>query len=160
AESTADIGHRLAERAVSDDAQRGAGEVADGVVEITELPSLLPSAGANRFTVRHHAAAQSKNKRKGMLGNRVDGVTPDVRHGYAARVSGLEVDIVAASSCERDEAQLQRSRDRIPANGYLIGDDDVGSGDPAGNLRLACRTKFDQLVREIKPPELHVLGQR
>ena len=48
AQCPGDIGHRLTQHALADDAQTAAAQILDGIIEEAELPALLPSAAAHR----------------------------------------------------------------------------------------------------------------
>ena len=135
-ESFCPLGDRASQRTESDDADGGAGNVADRVGEKAELPGRVPDARPHVVHVRNEAAAQSEHQRQHMLGHGVLRIATDVGDRNALRLRGLDIDRIGACRRDGDQAQVRQLRKHACINADLVDDGD-------------CRAleAFDDLVR-------------
>jgi hypothetical protein len=156
-EGLADRGHRLSEHAIADDAERGAGQVANRMIEVAEPARALPVPVAHRVAIRKQAAAQREDQRKRVLRNGVGRVVPDIRDNDAAPAHARQVDVVVAGRRDRDELQFRRRRDGVRAHRRLVGDHDIGIGDSLahfvrGALVVNLQTRAETGVAAARHP--------
>ncbi len=134
AEGLGDLAHRLAKRAMADDAERRAAEIRDGVIEIAELRRLLPAALDDRLAIGQDRAAQRQHQREGVFGHRVLGVVPDIADGDATRLGFREIDNVGAGGGDGDQLEFCGAGKRLGADRGLVGDHHIGVADALGHF--------------------------
>src|SRR5579875_4128323 len=116
--------HRLADRAIADNANCRAAHVADGVVEKTELVAFLPAARAHIVAVGEEAAAKRESQREDMLRDRVEGVIADIRNDDAVRLAIGLVHDIGAGRRDSDQFEIWQARKRGFAHWHLVDDGD------------------------------------
>jgi hypothetical protein len=82
----------LADRALADDAERGAVQIADVVREEAELLGLVPDAVLDVLPVGEQVAPQRQDHRERVLRHRVHRVVADIGDGDAVRLAIGDVD--------------------------------------------------------------------
>src|SRR5690606_12751368 len=107
-----DCGHRAAERAVADDAERPAVELADRMVEQRKAATPAPVARAAQAVVRDDVLRQAEKQREDVLDDGARAVAAAVRDADAATLCGGRIDVVGAGGRQYDESQTGRAGDR------------------------------------------------
>jgi hypothetical protein len=151
-------GHGLADRALAHDAQHGAVQVVDGMVEEAELLGALPAAGQHVLAVGHEVAAQGQHQREHVLGHGVHGVVTDVGHGDAAHPAGGHVDAVVAGGGHGDHAQRRQLRQRRLAQLHLVDDGNRGAVQALHHLARRGGGVLDPVVVEAGPAQVRLQG--
>ena len=111
-------------RAIADDAERRAGDVADRVGQEAELARLVPHAVPHVLDIGEQVAAEREDQREHMLGHGVEGVVADIDDGDAVRLAIGLVDHVGAGRGDRDQLQLGQLLQRVGAHRHLVDDGD------------------------------------
>jgi hypothetical protein len=155
AEALAEPGHRLADGALADDAERGAGEVTDRVREKAELPGLPPVAVDHVLPVADNATAQRQDESEGVLGNSVDGVAPHVGDDDAALATGCHVNHVVAGGRHGDHPELRQVFEVLGPDRYLVGDRDLRAGEAPEHLAGRRCSVLNPLVAERRLGQLN-----
>ncbi len=154
AEGTGEAGDAAAQAAAADDAERGAVEVADRVVEQAELVRLLPAPGLHRGTPGDQVARQREQQRKDVLGHGVLGIAAHVGDDDAALAAGVEVDDVGAGRGHCDHFQVRQRVDRNRRQRRLVDDGDGGALQPLDDLVRPRLRVLDPVVREGRPADI------
>ena len=129
-------GHRLAERAVADDAEHAVLQLPDRIREHRELPGFLPSpAGDQRLVVRD-AVRQRQQERKHVLCDGGGAVAAQVADGDAGLPGRCEIDVVDAGRGECDQLERRVGADRRAVDDGLVRQHRLEPGDPAGHVGL------------------------
>ena len=108
AERLGALADRLAERAVADDAERRAGDVADRMGQEAELARLVPHPVPRVLDVGEQVAPEREDERDDMLRHGVEGVVADIDDGDAVRLAIGLVDDVGAGRRHRDQLELRQ----------------------------------------------------
>ena len=151
AEGLAEARDLLAERALADDPERRAVELADRVVEKAELAGALPFAGDHVLPIADQGAPERQDQREGVLGHGVQRVAANVGDDHALRLAGGDVDHVIAGRRDRDQPQIRQTCKRIRVDRNFVGDRDVGTLEPFGDLVFGRGLMLGPVVLECRP---------
>ena len=154
----ADRGHGLADGALADDAEAAAMEVVDGMVEKAELRRFLPFAPDHVLAVADDGPPKGQDQGEGMLGHRMDGVSPDVGDDNAVGLAIVQVDDIGAGGGDGDHLQVRALSQGLGPEWHLVVDDDGRVFHAFGDFIGAGAVVFGPLVIEIRPPDLDVRG--
>ncbi len=127
--------HGATERAVADDSQHPAGQLADVVIEHGELGRVRPGPVDRESGEFAQAMRMRQYHGQHMLHHRAAAVVAHIadRHGVIAR--RFQINVVGARRRDTDEPQLRIRLDERAGDVQLVGEDDLGSRHPRRNLR-------------------------
>ena len=152
-----DLGDAAAERAVADDPERAARELANRVIEHRELIRALPRAGLQRAIVLAHLVREREQHGPHVLHDGGRAVVADVAHGDAALAGGIEVDVVGAGRGERDELQLRVALDALARDPGLVDQHDLAARNAfvhCGVRRVVVQLEAGEHVEERSRVEI------
>jgi len=156
AEAARDSRHSLADRALAEDADGAAVQVAHRVPRQAELLGALPQAVRDVLPVGNEAAPQRKDERKAVLRNGVHRVVADVADDDAARAAGGDVDVVGAGCGYRHQPQPPELPDDGCGKRRLVDDRDRRLAEQGGDFFRRDPVVLDPGVRERRPADVRL----
>src|ERR1700730_668300 len=154
AKSFSNLGYRLADCAIADNADRRAAHVANRMIKEAELIAGLPAPGTHIVAIGDKIAPKRKGQGEDMFWYRVEGVIPYVRNDNSARLAVGFVDNIGARCRDRNQLKIGELSERYFAHWNFVDDGDCRTPQPIQNLIYRSYCVFPVAVGKIRRTQL------